>query len=158
MMRALMVTMTSKLTRNYNGSSAALTAVQSLVVATGCCLLALVLIPDRLLEIPKSPRFWAITFYLVIVCTVLAFFVQNYAVRRVSPTRVSVLMGSEPLFGVLFAVYWLNESLTLSGLLGMALIVVAGFLMVLTRDTQGNAITNPDSEQVKSFSRDNMAS
>lgn len=159
MMRALMITMTSKLTRNYNGSSAALTAVQSLVVTIGCCLLVLVLMPDKVTDIPKSPRFWAIMFYLVVVCTVLAFFVQNYAVRRVSPTRVSVLMGSEPLFGVLFAIYWLGESLTPSGLLGMGLIVIASFLMILTRDVQyENAAEVQAPEQAENFSRKKVVS
>ncbi|MEE9320508.1 MAG: DMT family transporter [Granulosicoccus sp.] len=158
-MRALMVTLTSKLTRNYNGSSAALTAVQSLVVTAGCGLLVIVLIPDKIIDVPVSPRFWAIMFYLVVVCTVLAFFVQNYAVRRVSPTRVSVLMGSEPLFGVLFAVYWLGESLTPRGMLGMGLIVIAGLLMVLTRNVREKAADNDlPHERVESFSQEKMVS
>ncbi|WP_262270960.1 hypothetical protein [Microvirga sp. HBU65207] len=32
-----------------------------------------------------------------------AFYVQNAAIRGSTPTRVGLLMGTEPLFGLLFA-------------------------------------------------------
>lgn len=43
--------------------------------------------------------------------------------KQSAPTRVSLLMGTEPVFGALFAVYWLDESLSVAGWFG-------GFLMV----------------------------
>ena len=67
--------------------------------------------------------FWIGTLYLVMFCTLFAFFVQNYAVRNTSPTRVSLLMGTEPVFGALFAVIWLGESASTSVWIGGALIV-----------------------------------
>ncbi|MCW5238207.1 hypothetical protein D5047_18850 [Verminephrobacter eiseniae] len=42
-------------------------------------------------------------------------------------------MGSEPVFGALFAVFWLNESITPSGWLGGAMIVCASLWAALKR-------------------------
>ena len=36
--------------------------------------------------------------YLVIICTVFPFFIQMWAVRRTSPTRVSLFLGTEPVW------------------------------------------------------------
>jgi drug/metabolite transporter (DMT)-like permease len=72
--------------------------------------------------------FWGYVAYLVLACTLFAFFAQNFAIKRSSPTRVSLLMGSEPAFGALFAYLWLGESISLSAWLGGALIVAASVL------------------------------
>lgn len=40
-------------------------------------------------------------------------------------------MGSEPMFGALFAVYWLNESLTLQSWMGGLMIVAASLWAAL---------------------------
>jgi drug/metabolite transporter (DMT)-like permease len=86
-----------------------------------------IVLPDRLPPLPHDPVFWYATGFLVVFCTLFAFFAQNYALRRTSPTRVSLLMGTEPVFGALFAVYALNESLDAEGWLG-GLMIVAAFL------------------------------
>lgn len=72
-----------------------------------------------------SPVFWSATLYLIGACTIFAFWVQNHAVRHRSPTHVALLMGSEPVFGALFALIWLGERLTPQVWLGGGLIVVA---------------------------------
>ncbi|CAM3819134.1 hypothetical protein POHY109586_23530 [Polaromonas hydrogenivorans] len=54
-----------------------------------------------------------------------AFFAQNWALQRTSPSRVALLTSSEPAFGALFAVLWLGEGLSITGWLGGGLIVVA---------------------------------
>ena len=72
--------------------------------------------------------FWASVFYLVFACTLFAFFAQNYAIKRSSPTRVALLMGSEPAFGALFACLWLGEKISLTAWVGGGLIVVASML------------------------------
>lgn len=61
----------------------------------------------------------------MLFCTIFAFFAQNYASSRSSPTRIAFLMGSEPVFGALFA--WLIFGETLSGWawVGCGLILVA---------------------------------
>ncbi|MFC3059960.1 EamA family transporter [Paenirhodobacter populi] len=57
------------------------------------------------LVIHTGPGFWAAVGFLSLFCTIGVFYVQNSAVRRTSPTRVSLLMGTEPLFG--FALAWM---------------------------------------------------
>lgn len=123
LLRAVMVTSTSRLTQHQKISPLPLTAVQTGTVGLGCMLLGSMALPDGLPALPHDPAFWYATGFLIVFCTLFAFFAQNYALQRSSPSRVSLLMGTEPVFGALFAVYWLNESLTLSGWLG-------GFMMV----------------------------
>jgi drug/metabolite transporter (DMT)-like permease len=99
-----------------------LTVVQSGVVAAGSALMALAL-GQWSVALPAHGAFWASMGYLAVVCTVFAFFVQGYAMRRSTPTRVSLLMGSEPAFGALIACLWLGERLTLMAWLGGALML-----------------------------------
>ncbi|MHA2936783.1 DMT family transporter [Vibrio sp. RC27] len=121
-LRALMVTTTKRFTHNKKITTTTLTAIQSGVVSIMAAI-GVTLSPIGV-ELPSEFEFWLIMGYLVIFCTLFAFYAQNYAVRRVSPTRVSLLMGSEPLFGALFAVVWLNETLTmLQGLGGMLIFI-----------------------------------
>ncbi|HET9535154.1 MAG TPA: DMT family transporter [Mesorhizobium sp.] len=123
LLRALMVTFTKLMTRDAAISTTALTAVQTGVVGGGSLILGAVLLPGGLPALPMASGFWIGTLYLVMFCTLFAFFVQNYAVRNTSPTRVSLLMGTEPVFGALFAVIWLGESASTSVWIGGALIV-----------------------------------
>jgi drug/metabolite transporter (DMT)-like permease len=127
LLRAVMVTFTNKLTHGKDIPSLPLTAVQTGTVGLGCLMLGTIVLPDRLPPLPHDPVFWYATGFLVVFCTLFAFFAQNYALRRTSPTRVSLLMGTEPVFGALFAVYALNESLDAEGWLG-GLMIVAAFL------------------------------
>lgn len=123
-LRAVLVCWTRRLTADLQVPPLALTAVQSGVVAVGCLVLGLSL-PGGLPVLPQSPAFWAATLYLVGFATLFALYVQNLALGRTSATRVSVLMGSEPLFGALIAGLWLGERLGLQGWIGGLLIVVA---------------------------------
>jgi len=66
---------------------------------------------------------------------VFAFVVQNWALRHSTPTRVGLLMGSEPAFGALFAVFWLGEQLSPTAWLGGALIVGAALWTMARRST-----------------------
>ena len=52
-------------------------------------------------------------------------FAQNRALGRSSATRVSLLMGSEPLFGAIIAGLWLGERLGPMGWAGGLLIMLA---------------------------------
>lgn len=69
-------------------------------------------------------RSWIIIFYLAIICTVFAFFVQMEAVRRTSPARVSLLLGTEPLWAALVGVIIGGAQVTILGLCGAILILV----------------------------------
>lgn len=123
-LRAITVCQTSKLTRHSQAPALALTAVQAGVIGLGSLLLALVS-ADGLPPLPHSSAFWQASVYLVLGCTVFAFFAQNWALKHSSPSRVALLTSSEPAFGALFAVLWLGEGLSALGWLGGALIVLA---------------------------------
>ncbi|MCQ4248213.1 EamA family transporter [Pseudomonas stutzeri] len=124
LLRAVLVCLTRRLTAGLEVPPLALTAVQSAVVASGCLLLGLAL-PGGLPSLPQSPAFWAATLYLVGFATLFALYVQNLALGRTSATRVSLLMGSEPLFGALIAGLWLGERLDVQGWIGGLLIMIA---------------------------------
>jgi drug/metabolite transporter (DMT)-like permease len=123
LLRALMVTFTKRFTQGKQISTSTLTAIQSLVVASVATVAAFSTLPSAGLSLPTTAEFWLILAYLVAFCTLFAFYVQNYAVRKTSPTRVALLMGSEPLFGALFAMLWLQESMTVLQLVGGGLIL-----------------------------------
>jgi drug/metabolite transporter (DMT)-like permease len=61
--------------------------------------------------------------YLVVACTVFAFLVQTWAVRRTSPSRVSLLLGTEPVWAAIIGVTIAHDSVTLAGSIGIALIL-----------------------------------
>ena len=61
--------------------------------------------------------------YLVLGCTVFAFFVQTWAVRRTSPSRVSLLLGTEPVWAALIGITIAHDSVTAAGYCGIALIL-----------------------------------
>jgi len=136
-LRAITVCQTTRLARRRNAPVLALTAVQAGVIGLGSLLLALAL-PSKLPPLPSlsdGSAFWLACIYLVLGCTVFAFVVQNWALRHSPPTRVGLLMGSEPAFGALFAVFWLGEQLSPSAWLGGALIVGAALWTLTLRDT-----------------------
>ncbi|MRK00529.1 EamA family transporter [Aeromicrobium sp. S22] len=61
--------------------------------------------------------------YLVLVCTVFAFFVQIWAVRLTSPSRVSLLLGTEPIWAAIIGITVANDNLTQAGYCGIGLIL-----------------------------------
>ncbi|MEV6394373.1 DMT family transporter [Streptomyces sp. NPDC051907] len=70
-----------------------------------------------------GPREWAGLFFLSVFCTLFAFAVQTWAVRRTSPSRVSLLLGTEPLWAAAAGVAIGHERLGPLGLLGAALVL-----------------------------------
>ncbi|MFJ3669113.1 DMT family transporter [Streptomyces sp. NPDC090106] len=69
-------------------------------------------------------REWAGLLFLSAFCTLFAFFVQMWAVRRTSPSRVSLLLGTEPLWAALAGIALGGERLGAIGLAGGALVLV----------------------------------
>ncbi|MCP3819203.1 DMT family transporter [Streptomyces sp. A3M-1-3] len=68
-------------------------------------------------------REWAGLLFLSVFCTLFAFFVQLWAVRRTSPSRVSLLLGTEPLWAAAVGIALGGERLGLLGLLGAVLVL-----------------------------------
>jgi drug/metabolite transporter (DMT)-like permease len=131
LLRALNVCVTKRVLRDSALPPLSVTAVQSGVVAFGSAAVALLFAPQQWQRVPSfagHEPFWASVLYLVFACTLFAFFAQNYAIKRSSPTRVALLMGSEPAFGALFAWFWLGEKISLIAWVGGGLIVVASML------------------------------
>ncbi|CAL9402910.1 hypothetical protein SUDANB105_01490 [Streptomyces sp. enrichment culture] len=69
-------------------------------------------------------REWAGLLFLSAFCTLFAFFVQMWAVRRTSPSRVSLLLGTEPLWAAAAGIALGGERLGTVGLVGGALVLV----------------------------------
>lgn len=122
-LRSVMVCLTRRHGQRHGLPALTMTAVQMGVMTLGSALLMLLVQGPVWTPLPMSLSFWAAMAFLVLLCTLLAFFAQNYAASRTSPSRVALLMGSEPLWGALIAVIWLGERLTLQGWIGGLLIV-----------------------------------
>ena len=142
LLRALMVCVTKRVMRESAIDPLSVTAVQAGVVALGSAVAVFVLPSQHWHALPSfggHQDFWVSIAYLVLACTLFAFFAQNFAVKHSSPTRVALLMGSEPAFGALFAYLWLGEHLSAGGWFGGALMVVASVLATIPFKTKRGA-------------------
>ena len=70
---------------------------------------------------------WANVLFLGLVCSVFAFIVQLWAVRRTSASRASILMGTEPVWALLVGVLIAGEAIGPLGIGGAVLIVSASY-------------------------------
>lgn len=66
---------------------------------------------------------WLGLLYLSAFCTLFAFFVQMWAVRRTSPSRVSLLLGTEPVWAAAVGIAVGGDRLGPLSLLGAALVL-----------------------------------
>jgi drug/metabolite transporter (DMT)-like permease len=122
--RATQMTLTKKITDGKVMNSGVLTTIQLGVVAIGSGFLTIF---QKHPDIHFTLSFWLITGYLAIFATMFAFFIQMIMIRRTSPSRVAVLMSSEPIFAALASVIILGEHLSIISMIGGACIV-AGML------------------------------
>ena len=129
LLRGVMVVFTKKVMVDKDVDPIMVTSIQSSVVSIFSVVLLLSIHGFEWVNlIPLDLSFWLLAIYLVFFCTVFAFYAQNYSVKKMSPTKVSILMGSEPIFGVLFAFLWLSESFTIVQIIGASLILIATFI------------------------------
>ncbi|NKF31504.1 DMT family transporter, partial [Pseudomonas sp. BGM005] len=70
---------------------------------------------------------WADVVFLGVMCSVFAFVVQLWAVRRTSATRASILMGTEPVWALIVGVMLAGDRVGAVGLIGAGLIVAASY-------------------------------
>ena len=67
--------------------------------------------------------------YLGLLPTLLCYFLQNFAQRRVNPNKTAVILSTEALFGTLFSVLMRNEILTNIMLIGF-LVLFSSILII----------------------------
>ncbi|MHB1324549.1 MAG: DMT family transporter [Coriobacteriia bacterium] len=95
------------------------TLVQLAVVAVACGAISLVTEP---LGLPREGSVWVALIVTGVFASALAFAVQTYAQRFLSPSKTALILITEPAFGGLFG--WIaGERLGLSGAAGAALIL-----------------------------------
>ncbi|QUX91389.1 EamA family transporter [Marinomonas sp. A3A] len=133
LLRACMVVTTKSLLKGKTLSALSTTSIQANVVTLGA--LFIFIATDNPIEqlFPTNLSFWVATFYLAIFCTIFALFAQNFGVKHTTPSRVSLLTGSEPAFGAIFAYYWLGESLNTIQMIGGACILLATIMATLRK-------------------------
>lgn len=123
--RAFHVTASARLTRGRHDSTLAVVLVQLVVCAATSSAVAGADLPPAIGRLTASG--WIDVLFLGLLCSVFAFVVQLWAVRRTSATRASILMGTEPVWAVAVGVALGGEALGLPGVLGAALIVGASY-------------------------------
>ncbi|MDD7961529.1 DMT family transporter [Microbacterium thalli] len=123
--RALHVTASAHLTRGRAESSLGVVLVQLIVCAAVFAAAAGPDLPGTAARL--SPAGWANVLFLGLFCSVFAFVVQLWAVRRTSASRASILMGTEPVWALLIGVLIAGEPIGALGLCGAVLIVAASY-------------------------------
>lgn len=96
-------------------------------------------LPFTLLEIgkwktPDAPSVGMLV-YLGAMCSVAAYMMYNYGLRRLKPSTSAFLMNLVPIFGTLFSVVLLGEHLTWRHIVGGALVILG--VLVSIRVSQG---------------------
>ena len=133
-LRACMVVATQRVMAGRELSTAALTSVQAAVVTT-VAVTTMLATGHPVLVFPARLDFWLAVAFLSLFCTIGAFYIQNAAVRRTSPTRVGFLMGTEPVFASLIAVTLFGETLRGATLFGGFLVLAGTGLGLITPAT-----------------------
>lgn len=70
---------------------------------------------------------WGALLYLALFCSVFAFLAQTWAVQRTSPSRASLLLGTEPIWAVATGICLGGERLSLVATIGAALVVAGAY-------------------------------
>lgn len=125
--RAFFMIYSQRSTSGKEVDSSVLTFIQLSVVAICTGIIAFQLYPIEAM-VPQQQEIWWALIYLAVFCTIYAFFVQLTVIRRTSPTRVGLLLGTEPLFAVFFGIVIGGEVLTVQGWLGGGCILIATIL------------------------------
>lgn len=119
--RAVHVTASGALTRGVRLSTINITLIQAL---TGTVWTLALAGGDTLTAIRTlTPAGWGGLLFLGLACSVFAFVVQLWGIRRTSASRASLLLGTEPIWAVVVGITLGGEALTVVGVIGAVLIV-----------------------------------
>lgn len=86
-----------------------------------------------------TPRIWWMVLYLVLFPTIGAYFLNMWALQRVTSNTVATFVYLQPVFAALSAPLLLNEPLTLRTIIA-ALVIFSGLGLVLHADRRRQAI------------------
>jgi drug/metabolite transporter (DMT)-like permease len=76
--------------------------------------------------------------YLGIFCSVVAFLLYNYSLRKLSSSSAVTLMNLVPIFGVIFSVIVLHEVIRTAQIIG-GIIVIFGVVLSMKESKSGKA-------------------
>ena len=107
-------------TEKYNVNIINITVIQMLII--GILSLIFQFIIEKL-RIGFSINFSLI--YLIIVCTMLNFTIQNISQKYISAHIIGLILSLESIFGTFFAVIFLNENINSNFIIGTFLITVS---------------------------------
>lgn len=78
-------------------------------------------------KLPATKEAWLSILVLSVVCTSIAFIVQNVAQRYTSSTHTALIYTGEPVYAAIFGYIFFKEVLNMQGTLG-AILIVGGML------------------------------
>jgi len=83
--------------------------------------------------------FWLIMIYMGVIVTAGTFIFQNWGQKHQGPSQTAIIFTLEPVFAVIFASFIIgNETMSLVGWLGCALIFIAILITVLKNNANVN--------------------
>lgn len=85
-----------------------------------------------------SPQSWLLMVYIVLFASIITYTLNNYALRRMAPSVVSVYMFIQPVLSAVLGFYWLQEAFNLQ--MAVATAVTFGGVMLATSANQGQVI------------------
>ncbi|WP_433041298.1 DMT family transporter [Dactylosporangium sp. CS-033363] len=119
--RSLHVALSGRLTAGRRYDTVTLTWLQTVVGAVLFTTVAAPALPAAVRAF--GPLDWLGILYLALGCSVFAFLVQLWAIRRTSAARASLLLGTEPVWAVLIGVGIGGDHLTAAAVAGIALVL-----------------------------------
>lgn len=87
-------------------------------------------------EIELPPEGWLVFLGLIVIGTIVAYFLYVQGIKDAGPMRASLLACSEPVAGTFISALWIGTPITVWDLLGLAAIIVMVFLET-QRDGEG---------------------
>lgn len=99
-------------------------------VAGTVCFIPLAFIERANWQFPTASSF-TMLLYLGVLCSVVAFLLYNFGLRMLAPSTSVSLMNLVPIFGVIFSVLFLHETVCIRQLIG-GVIIIAGVLLSIS--------------------------
>ena len=121
--RAALMVCSGHLTRGADFDAVALNTVQTALNAVLFTALAGTALPGVVVSL--DGRSWMVVAFISLGCTCAAFLLQLWAIHHTSPTRASLLMGTEPVWALLVGVLLAGDRPGVLGLLGAVVVIAA---------------------------------